>query len=298
MPMLHLVKALRRPLHCRVLQYWKWVMVGKDFFSFFCGAGRMLETQELVVDFKCEKEPVRPAVTQEEEMEMVQCSRYLRGGHFNSRLDSADNTEALYKKGHRRLFFHRKLGFLMSAASSWGCFACPYSVLFYEVPCWGNKFSSGDTKCLNKLIKKVSSTSGLTLYLLQAAAQKRITAKLENIMNSSADHLHRVLHFEHQNQQLIPPSDHSCLLPPDLQWPLIHACIRSFVCLILGKKLIFSTCIIFACVSFLGSGLHEFQWNFRVNEFTMISLSLSLIAIPLHYQVIIYTRYGSIHFAS
>ena len=64
---------------------------------------------ELVVDFRRHKlPPPTPVNIQGTDIEIVESYKYL-GVHLNNKLDWSDNSNALYKKGHSRLFLLRRL---------------------------------------------------------------------------------------------------------------------------------------------------------------------------------------------
>lgn len=58
------------------------------------------KTEELVMDFWCAEEPLKPVTIQGEVVEMKSYS-YL-GVYLNCRLDWTHNTKALYKKGQKK----------------------------------------------------------------------------------------------------------------------------------------------------------------------------------------------------
>lgn len=62
----------------------------------------------MIIDFRRFKPPLQPVNTGGVDIEVVPSYKYL-GVYLDNKLDWSLNTDALYKKGHSRLFFLRKL---------------------------------------------------------------------------------------------------------------------------------------------------------------------------------------------
>ena len=81
--------------------------------------------------------PHIPITIKDVTVEMAGTYKYL-GVHLNTRLDWADNTDALYKKGQSRLFFLRRLrSFDVCKKLLIQFYHCIVaSVLFFSVAAW------------------------------------------------------------------------------------------------------------------------------------------------------------------
>ena len=66
------------------------------------------KTKETIVDFRKTKSKSNTVSIQGEKVEVIEDYRYL-GFYLDNRLDWRCNTEVVYKKGHNRWYFFRKL---------------------------------------------------------------------------------------------------------------------------------------------------------------------------------------------
>ena len=94
------------------------------------------KTEEMVIDFRKSRPPPRPVQIEGDEVEVVGTYKYL-GLQLDNKLDWTVNTDHLYKKGQRRLYFLRRLGsFNICRKLLWMFYqSLVASVFFYTVVC-------------------------------------------------------------------------------------------------------------------------------------------------------------------
>ena len=114
------------------------------------------------------------------------------GGYFNNKLDWTRNTEAIYKKGQRRLFFLRRLG------SFNVCWGCSTSLLW---PVRSSPLShTGAVGWRSQITTDWTNWSegpvmswGRSLFTLTTVAERRMLSKLQSILDNVTHPLYDTL---------------------------------------------------------------------------------------------------------
>ena len=112
--------------------------------------------------------------------------RYL-GIYLDNSLDWKYNTEDVYRKGQRRLYFMRKLR-LFNVGSKMLLIFYPShmaSATSFAAICWGSSIRASDSRRLNKLMKKAGSVLGTALEPRESVVERRMLHKLLNIMDNT-----------------------------------------------------------------------------------------------------------------
>ena len=120
-----------------------------------------------------------PAPIKGEDVEVVQSYKYL-GVQLDNKLDWTGNTDLLYKKGQSRLYFLRRLSSFGVCRTLLNMFyqSVVASTVLYAVVCWGGNIKEGDSRRLNRLIKKAGSVLGTTLNTVEEEASSGMKTKL------------------------------------------------------------------------------------------------------------------------
>ena len=135
------------------------------------------------MDFRRTRSEPNTVSIQGEEVEVDEEYRYL-GVYLDSRLDWKCNIEAVFKKGHNRLCFLRKL---MSFNVCTKMLHILYKPLVESAICSlqssvGAATSDPDSKKLNKLIKKAGSVLGTALEPLELIVKRRMCCILDTCL--------------------------------------------------------------------------------------------------------------------
>ena len=163
--------------------------------------------------------------------------KYL-GVFIDHKLDWAKNTDAIYKKGHSRLYVPRRLRSFNICRTRLRRFyeSVVASALPFAVVCWGSRLRVADANKLNKLIRKASDAVGVELDTLIAVSDRRMLSKLHAILNNVSHPLHDVL-VKHRSMFSArlrpqkytterPPGSHSCLWPTSYTIPPLTQSVR------------------------------------------------------------------------
>ncbi|KAG5279123.1 hypothetical protein AALO_G00106350 [Alosa alosa] len=127
-------------------------------------------------------------------VEVVSTYKYL-GLHLDNKLDWSANTDALYKKGQRRLYFLRRLRSFNVCSKLLRMFyqSVVASVLFYAVVCWGGSTKKKDAGRIDRLVRKAGSVVGAELECITSLSDKRTLNKLINILDNECHPLHSTI---------------------------------------------------------------------------------------------------------
>ena len=160
----------------------------------------------MVLDFRRKRPEPDPVSIQGTEVELVPNYKYL-GVQLDNKLDWSRHTEAAYKKGQSRLYFLRRLRSFNICQPLLCTFykTVVASALFFGVVCWRVGARTSDRNRLNKLIKKASSTIGISQDWVVQVAEVRMLRKINNIMNNDIHPLHALEVFRQSSFRLIPP---------------------------------------------------------------------------------------------
>ena len=114
---------------------------------------------------------------------------------LDNKLEWTTNTEAVYKKGLRRLYFLRRLRSFNICNQMLQMFyeSVVVSTIFFAVVSWGAGIKAKDTNRVNKLIKKAGSVVGSQFVTLEEVVEDRMLAKLLVIMDNVFHPLHETL---------------------------------------------------------------------------------------------------------
>lgn len=150
--------------------------------------------KEMIIHFRRSKPPLQPVNTCGVDIEVVPSYKYL-GVHLDNKLDWSLNTDALYKKGHSRLFFLRKLRSLDICSKMLQMFyqSVVASVLFYAAVCWGGSIRHKDARRLDKLVKRAGSVIGVRLDTLEEVVERCTLKMSKAIVNNPGYPLHNTL---------------------------------------------------------------------------------------------------------
>lgn len=91
--------------------------------------------------------------------------------HIDNKLNWRTNTEAVCRKGMRKLFFLRKLRSFGLCSRMLDMFYQSASVLFYAVVCWGRSIGASSTNKLNELIRKAGSVIGCKMDTMKVLVE-------------------------------------------------------------------------------------------------------------------------------
>ncbi|KAI4880336.1 hypothetical protein NFI96_004093 [Prochilodus magdalenae] len=136
----------------------------------------------------------QPVFIEGVEVEMDKTYRYL-GLHLDDRWDWSANTDILYRKGQRQLYFLRRLGSFNICRKLLQMFyqTVVSSCLFYAVMCWGGSISKRDEMRRDKLVKRAGSVVGVELDSVVKVAERRTLHKLLSIMDDDEHPLHTII---------------------------------------------------------------------------------------------------------
>lgn len=148
----------------------------------------------MVIDFGKSRPPPQTLAIEGADVEIVGTYRYL-GVWLDDKMDWANNTDHLYRKGQSRMYFLRKLrSFNICRKLLWMFYqSVVASVLFYSVVCWGGSTSKRDSSRLDKLIRRAGSVVGMKLDSLVTVAEKRTMDKLLAILDNTSHPLHTAI---------------------------------------------------------------------------------------------------------
>ncbi|TWW75415.1 hypothetical protein D4764_13G0000770 [Takifugu flavidus] len=150
--------------------------------------------KEMVVDFSKSNSPPSPVCISGKEVEIVPSYRFLCV-HLDNKLEWSTNTDAVYKKAMRRLYFLRRLRSFSVCSRVLHMFyqSVMASIIVFAVVCWGAGIKAKDANRLNKLIKKAGSVVGCKLANLDEVVRDRMVLKLRTIMDSPSHSLHNTV---------------------------------------------------------------------------------------------------------
>ena len=107
------------------------------------------------------------------------------GVYFDCKLSWKQNTDAVLKKVHTRLFCLRKLKSFHLRPELLQIFdsSSLSSVLTFDLSSWGGNTCKHDRRALDKIIKKASAVVGRTQDAFDALYDRRVTNKLMDILD-------------------------------------------------------------------------------------------------------------------
>ena len=142
------------------------------------------KTRELIIDFRKKGGVHDEVILKGEVVETVEHYKYL-GITLDNKLTWKQNTEALMKKLHSRLYFLRKLRSFNVNKDILQMFynATCNSVLHFGSVCWGGGLCSQDRNRLEKFISKASGVVGRKQETFTSTHGRRVTDRLHKILN-------------------------------------------------------------------------------------------------------------------
>ncbi len=141
------------------------------------------KTKEMVIDFRKNMVTPCPVEVNGTAVERVETYKYL-GVFLDKKLRWRENTDAILKKAHTRLYCLRKLRSFNVSPQLLQTFYSSIisSVLTYGLTCWGGNMTKQDRNRLDKLIKKASGVVGKTQDSIGQTYHKRVMNKLSGIL--------------------------------------------------------------------------------------------------------------------
>lgn len=168
----------------------------------------MTKTKELVVDLRRTKALVTPVSIQGVSMDTVEDYKFLHV-HIDNKLDWAENTHTLYRKGQSRLYFlMRLMSFNICRTMLRMFYETEVSgAILFAVVCSGSRLRVADANRLNRLIYKASDVVGVRLDSFETVTERRTLLKLHGILNNTSLPLHQdlVQHRSTLAERPIPP---------------------------------------------------------------------------------------------
>ncbi|TWW54691.1 hypothetical protein D4764_0239290, partial [Takifugu flavidus] len=153
------------------------------------------KTKELVVDFRRHNNPLpAPVNILGTDVDVVESYKYL-GVYLNNNLDWTHNTDALVKKGNRRLFLLRRLRSFGVQGPLLRTFydSVVGSAIFYGIVCWSSSITDRDRKRMDRLVRRASSVLGCPLDSMEVVGNGRMMAKLSSMLNNTSHPLQDTL---------------------------------------------------------------------------------------------------------
>jgi len=100
--------------------------------------------------------------------------------------------EAVYKKGHNRLYYMKKLR-SFNVCTKMLYKSVVESTVCIAAICWSSSIRARDSKKPNNLIKKAGSVLGTALEALEQSFKRGVPHKLENIKNNTVHPPHNFM---------------------------------------------------------------------------------------------------------
>ena len=141
------------------------------------------KTKELVVDFRKNKSPVVPLMIGGQEVEMVDTFKFL-GTTISSSLTWEDNTSAVVKKAHQRMYFLRRLRRFGVSQKLLVSFyrAVIESVLTFSVTVWYKGLTQEEKNRLDRVVKTAERIVGCKLPSLGSIYHQRVISRSQKII--------------------------------------------------------------------------------------------------------------------
>ena len=145
------------------------------------------KTKELIIDFRKKKEPVKPTMIDNEEIEIVDHYKYL-GTIIDSKLTFNQNTDLIYKKGQQRLYFLRTLRNFSVDKTIMSLFYRTFiqSILSFNFLCWYEGLSLRNKNKLSKIVAIANKIAGTYFESISNIYERQTVKKVNKIIMDSS----------------------------------------------------------------------------------------------------------------
>ena len=149
--------------------------------------------KELVIDFRKNRASVTPLMIGGQEVEMVDSFKFL-GTTISSSLTWEENTTAIVKKAHQRIYFLRRLRKFGVSQEILVSFyrALIESILTFSITVWYGGLSQEDKNRLDRVVKTAEKIIGCKLPPLSGIYHQRVVSRSKKI---TADQTHPASHL-------------------------------------------------------------------------------------------------------
>ena len=167
------------------------------------------KTKEMIIDFRKKKMPLAPVTIDNHDIECVTEYKYL-GTIIDHKLTWNSNTDYLYKKGHQRLYFLRRLRYLHVDSTILYMFykTCIQSVITFNFLSWFNNLSIKNKSKILKIVNIANKITGVQTYL-ELFYVDQVKNKVDNIVSDSSHILFNEYQYLPSGRRLRVPKSKS-----------------------------------------------------------------------------------------
>ncbi len=155
------------------------------FKSFMCI--NVSKTKEMLIDFRKHLSVSPPLVTEDQAVELVHNYKYL-GTNIDDKLSFEFHVDAVCKKAHQCMYFHRKLqGFNVASTFMKMFYSCFIeSVLTFSFICWYGLLSLKNKNRLQGIVRVCSKIAGINLNDLTDVYKLRTLSKARSVLTDQS----------------------------------------------------------------------------------------------------------------